>query len=430
MPVRRGVAFAATIVVLGLAASAGYGAGLLREQRMADCARPPAHDTVVAWATSGIVVHRTNGAQSLAALAKPGLQRLQPLAVSGESGAGIWSPDGTKVATTFSVGVNGERRMDVVEVDGRRLFSVEDAVAVNWSPESDRLAYTTGRANADLLNPTIRVTDVSAGRTIVIGPGWTPSWSPDGTRLVFARVIRTNDEFVPPSLQFATQVVTASADGGDEQVILARAGGSSAGWSFDGRFLAFVRGDRDPHGSVWIEIVREDGSHVRTLPVRAVNVSFAWSPRRLEIAFTQYNKGFGPHRAGIVSLSGQVRRLPAEQLQRLWIDKIQPFWSPDGNTIAYTVQDLTAYNTDGLTPSGRSEIWLANARTLRESRLTSHCTFPVNPTFPVVIGTHLSDRIIARDRRRQTIACGAGNDTVTADRADRTLRDCEVVRRK
>jgi hypothetical protein len=39
------------------------------------------------------------------------------------------------------------------------------------------------------------------------------------------------------------------------------------------------------------------------------------------------------------------------------------------------------------------------------------------------------DRILARDGRRDTISCGPGRDSVTADRRDRVARDCERVRR-
>ena len=41
-----------------------------------------------------------------------------------------------------------------------------------------------------------------------------------------------------------------------------------------------------------------------------------------------------------------------------------------------------------------------------------------------------NDRISARDRRRDRISCGPGQDTVTADRVDRVARDCERVRRR
>lgn len=40
-----------------------------------------------------------------------------------------------------------------------------------------------------------------------------------------------------------------------------------------------------------------------------------------------------------------------------------------------------------------------------------------------------ADRIGARDGRRETISCGTGRDTVTADRSDRIARDCERVSR-
>jgi Ca2+-binding RTX toxin-like protein len=41
-----------------------------------------------------------------------------------------------------------------------------------------------------------------------------------------------------------------------------------------------------------------------------------------------------------------------------------------------------------------------------------------------------ADSVSARDRRRETIACGSGRDSVVADRADRVARDCERVSRR
>ena len=41
-----------------------------------------------------------------------------------------------------------------------------------------------------------------------------------------------------------------------------------------------------------------------------------------------------------------------------------------------------------------------------------------------------NDVISARDRTRDTIRCGAGRDTVTADRIDLIVRDCERVARR
>ena len=40
-----------------------------------------------------------------------------------------------------------------------------------------------------------------------------------------------------------------------------------------------------------------------------------------------------------------------------------------------------------------------------------------------------NDTILARDRARDTIVCGAGRDVVQADPTDRVARDCERVTR-
>ena len=40
-----------------------------------------------------------------------------------------------------------------------------------------------------------------------------------------------------------------------------------------------------------------------------------------------------------------------------------------------------------------------------------------------------NDRVLARDRIRDTIQCGPGRDAVVADRIDKVARDCETVKR-
>jgi hypothetical protein len=48
----------------------------------------------------------------------------------------------------------------------------------------------------------------------------------------------------------------------------------------------------------------------------------------------------------------------------------------------------------------------------------------------LIIGGPGKDSISARDRTRDYIACGPGNDRVTADRQDVVAKDCEHVKRR
>ena len=41
-----------------------------------------------------------------------------------------------------------------------------------------------------------------------------------------------------------------------------------------------------------------------------------------------------------------------------------------------------------------------------------------------------ADTVLARDRRRDVIRCGAERDTVTADRSDQVAGDCERLSRR
>ena len=52
------------------------------------------------------------------------------------------------------------------------------------------------------------------------------------------------------------------------------------------------------------------------------------------------------------------------------------------------------------------------------------------PGRDVIDGGAGNDRILARDKARDSIRCGAGRDTVVADKIDSVARDCEVVGRR
>jgi Tol biopolymer transport system component len=136
-----------------------------------------------------------------------------------------WSPDGTLIAfTRITYGIAGESRTDIYTIAptgvGERLL-IEDAADPAWSPEGDRIAFTTVR---DLFGLTC-FHECTAATEIYVATAegaelrrltesesadTGPAWSPDGERIAF-----TSDRSNPATHEY--EIYVMDADGGDVQ---------------------------------------------------------------------------------------------------------------------------------------------------------------------------------------------------------------------
>jgi len=175
-----------------------------------------------------------------------------------------WSPDGTKVA--FVGGWYGAS-IFIVNADESGGRSVRDfgyptwPDSPSWSPDGRRLLFG--------VSGEIRGIDVDGSHEqTLVSSGFGGSWSPDGQRIAYLRVEQDS----------TTSLIVANADGSAPKVIAENVGRSSGGpaWSPDGQWIA-VAGSP---GNTWgILLVRPDGTEphlARTgrLPVSAP----AWRP--------------------------------------------------------------------------------------------------------------------------------------------------------
>jgi Tol biopolymer transport system component len=153
-------------------------------------------------------------------------------------------------------------------------------------------------------------------------PDFDPSWSPDGSGIVFRRQRGGNDE-----------IYVMAADGADPRN-LTREPAVDWGpeWSPDGQWIAFNSGrdGTDLHGFV----VDPEGKHLRRLSRRVFVEYPSWSPDGDRIAFmSQTWEGFGGnYEIFVMNADGSG----VTQLTDAPGDDGWPAWSPDGSRIVFS----------------------------------------------------------------------------------------------
>ncbi len=205
-----------------------------------------------------------------------------------------WSADYTMVAYVSSPGDQGG--IYVVGADGHGSHLVLDRgqlkglSALSWSPSGSEIAfeaYNFGEVPANQVNREIYVLDLQTGtyRNITNDPADDehPSWSPDGSRLIFASSRQGGGVFVmaadgsgvtrlasgaspdwsPDGSRIVYgldgEIFTMNADGsGQTQLTVSPGRDISPNWSPDGSMIVF---DSERDGNEEIYVMNADGSN-------------------------------------------------------------------------------------------------------------------------------------------------------------------------
>jgi class 3 adenylate cyclase len=207
---------------------------------------------------------------------------------------------------------------------GSRLGGITVGAGGVWvttqSPlAKDRVAGTL--AFSDHGNVTLESANGTGRRELTsTGVDNDPSWSPDGSTLVFTR-----------GHNFGAHLFTTRADGTDlRQLIGGRVTGIDPAWSPDGRDIAFLRGTNDSN-DVWV--VRPDGTGLRNVTRQKAAYGFpAWTPDGSAITVFRYAlPNYAPTQAITIRPDGTHRN-------SLWFvpdTAFAPAWSPSGDVIAF-----------------------------------------------------------------------------------------------
>jgi Tol biopolymer transport system component len=210
---------------------------------------------------------------------------------------GSWSPDGGKIAIFATRAEDGDLLkkypvpmsfpLYVVNGDGtrfERLLDIPVEPFLAWSPDSTRLAFSSGFEDPRLGDPRIMkgleagssavyVVDVRTRRITrltTFGQNRFVSWSPDGRRVVFSGT-------EPGSLKGDIYVVDAGG-GVPQRIVATPTVNVQPAWSPRGDLIAFVaapRGPDSPNSGVFV--VSPDGSTPRLI-YSGLAQRVSWSP--------------------------------------------------------------------------------------------------------------------------------------------------------
>jgi Tol biopolymer transport system component len=266
--------------------------------------------------------------------------------VSRRSHSASWSPDGSRIAFESSDGEGPyDTHLSIMNADGtgqtvlsRFSWSSDPA----WSPDGGTIAFLEQGAT-EPVGAQVYVVGVNGGPARQLTHGShierPLSWSPDGSRILFAR------SYEPP------RIFTVSADGSREDTLSTpgfREYDLDPQWSTDGSKIAFIRRsfivDEFSAWNLWV--MNADGSSPKALTHYTADSSEA---------VTQFS--WAPDGNGLVFAGVQVYRIqPDGSAQTVLFTGHYPVrwpvWSPDLTRILYVElvdfqPDIFVMNADG-----------------------------------------------------------------------------------
>ena len=252
----------------------------------------------------------------------------------------IWSPDGRWIAYTSDkdgapdiwLWSAGERDGARVTIDMRLTRLSARANGLAWSPDGTRIAFSGDRfGNMDIWTVTVPGGEVRRITDDPLYEGY-PSWSPDGSRLLY---VRMDDRWVDHD------VIEVDPDGSNPRTVVRdtgffdyRAGRAfaSAQVSPDGQTVLF-RSQRSGWLNFWVA-PRDGSAEPRRIAASDHDQSDArWSPDGDWISYTENRDGV--HSLRLVSADGTRHKALVDPDVGA---ALRPEWSPDGGLISYTFE--------------------------------------------------------------------------------------------
>ena len=240
----------------------------------------------------------------------------------------------------------------------RLTWNTQREFSPDWSPDGTKIAYARGTTSQAAIWVMAANGAMKQNLTLDGFSNGDPSWSPDGARIAYvSNRLGAN--------AYSIWVMNANGSGKTNLTTTATAGvyDSNPEWSPRGDKIAFSSngdGDRD------VYVMDTDGGNVVNLTDDAASdeMSPAWSPDASQIAFVSNRAGLTTDIYVMNADGSDVRRLTT-----MLSSKLAPAWSPDGSHVAFTslasgVGELWVVDPDGsnltqLTDGPANEWYLA-----------------------------------------------------------------------
>ena len=248
---------------------------------------------------------------------------------------------------------SGNKEVWLMDYDGanQRPLTMLRSIALTprFSPDASRIAFTCFASAGGFTSAQICIYSLETGRPVAF-PRWrgtntTPSWSPDGSQIMFMSSMHGDPElFVADSSGGRLKRITYSA-GGD----------TSPAWNpKTGQQIAFVS---DRGGTPQLYLMNADGSSVEKIQFedRGYVIDPAWSPNGQLLAFS-WRRPTGNYYIYVMDVaSRQVIELTRDAGRNE-----RPCWAPDGRHIVFES-----------TRTGTRQIWTMLADGSQQRQLTT-----------------------------------------------------------
>jgi Tol biopolymer transport system component len=218
----------------------------------------------------------------------------------------------------------------------------------SWSPDGTRLVYAR-----DLNGSAIYTIDADGANEQRLSPtpgmDVTPSWSADGTQIIYARLYQAPAPNAPPM----TDIRIMNADGtGDHAVLSSTPFSVEPRWSANGQvvFMSLMGGS-----DLEVFAMNTDGTNLKQLTSQGTNGDPVWSPDGTRITFGSDREGGGKLNVFAMNADGSQQ----EQLTHFNVpdEAGDTNWSSDGKKIAFE------YDIGGMqqsNPNAYAEVWTMN----------------------------------------------------------------------
>jgi len=271
--------------------------------------------------------------------------------IIGKLSGGLPSVASTQIA--FVSSRTGAKEIWAMDYDGANQHPLTSLRSISltprWAPDSSRIAFTCFAYAAGVTGPQICMYSLDSGKPIAFprykGTNSAPSWSPDGTQLIFSSSMNGNPE-----------LYAVGANGSNlKRLTFASGASTSPVWNpKTGQSVAFVS---DRTGVPKLYLMNSDGTNTipLDLPDKGYLIDPSWAPNGQLLAFS-WRRPTGNYDLYVMDAATQ-------QIVELTRDagrNERPSWAPDGRHIVFES-----------TRSGTRQIWVMLADGSQAHQLTT-----------------------------------------------------------